>query len=70
MHAFEVLLGICIVIAVTALVLVSVNSTKIIKSNRDKTIADVESKLDKNLSAMTFLAIAAAVLFVMNIMIR
>ena len=70
MRVFEILLGICIVIAVIALVLVSVNSIKIIKSNRDKTIADVENKLDKNLSAMTFLAIAAAVLFVMDIMIR
>lgn len=70
MITFELVLYILMIITGAALVLFSVNLIKIIKSNTEKKIEDIESSLNKNITAIGVLTVAVAVLFLIDIIIR
>ena len=53
-----------------ALILSSVKLIKTVKTNRDKKVGDIESKLNKNLIAAASLSVTMAIITIISIIIR
>lgn len=70
MKSFEFALFIIMMITSIALVLSSIKIIKTIKANPDKRVEEIESRLRKDLTAVTILFIADAVLIIANIIIK
>lgn len=67
MDYFTEIISVLSIITGIILILVSVHLIKTIKTNGDKTVESIKSKLDKNLTAIAVLTIMEAILCAVNI---
>lgn len=69
MKILELLYILMIIIGI-ALLLCSIKLIETVKTNRDKKLEDIESKLNKNLIAVASLSITMAIITIVSIIIR